>query len=93
MEFCFDSHNIPYPNRSGWNDPETDAWLHAGRVALRDDERARNYALVQEKVTGEYLYIPVVNLPGFEVTNTRLKGSRPHMQYAHTFYKGLDLYK
>jgi peptide/nickel transport system substrate-binding protein len=93
MEFSFDSHNIPYPNRSGWNDPETEEWLHAGRVALREDDRARNYALVQEKVTGEYLYMPVVNLPTFEVTNRRLHGSRPHMLYAHAFYKGLDLYK
>jgi peptide/nickel transport system substrate-binding protein len=93
MEFCFESRYIPYPNRSNWNDPETDAWLHAGRVALRDDERARNYALVQEKVTAEYLYMPVLNLPTFEVTNRRLKGTRPHMLYAHAFYKGLDLYK
>jgi peptide/nickel transport system substrate-binding protein len=93
MAFCFDSHNIPLPNRSNWNDAETDAWLHAGRVALQDDDRARNYALVQEKVTAEHLFMPVVNLPGFEVTNQRLKGARPHMAYAHTFYKGLDLYK
>jgi peptide/nickel transport system substrate-binding protein len=57
------------------------------------DERARNYALVQEKVTAEHLYMPVVNLPTFEVTNTRLKGTRPHMLYGHAFYKGLDLYK
>ena len=93
MEFCFDSHNIPAPNYSNWNDPQTDAWLHAGRVALRDDERARNYALVQEKVTAEYLFMPVLNIPIFEVANKQLKGTRPHMLYAHTFYKGLDLYK
>jgi peptide/nickel transport system substrate-binding protein len=93
MEFCFDSHNIPYPNRSNWNNAETDAWLHAGRVALQDDDRARNYALVQAKVTAEHLFMPVVNLPSFEVTNKRLKGTRPHMQYGHTYYKGLDLYK
>jgi peptide/nickel transport system substrate-binding protein len=93
MELCFDSHNIPVPNYSNWNDAETDAWLHAGRTALRDDERARNYALVQEKVTAEYLYMPVLNIPTFEVTNTRLKGTRPHMAYGHAFYKGLDLYK
>jgi peptide/nickel transport system substrate-binding protein len=93
MDYCFDSHNIPTPNLSNWNDPETDAWLHAGRVALRDDERARNYALVQEKVTAEYLLVPVLNFPNFEVTNKRLKGTRPHTLYSHTFYKGLDLNK
>ncbi|HME20937.1 MAG TPA: ABC transporter substrate-binding protein [Acetobacteraceae bacterium] len=93
MEFCFDSHNIPVPNRSNWNDAETDAWLHAGSTALRDDERARNYALVQQKVTAEHLIMPVLNLPQYEVTNMRLKGARPHMLYSHTFYKGLDLYK
>lgn len=93
MELCFDSHNIPGPNYANWNDPETDAWLHAGRVALRDDERTRNYALVQEKVTAEYLFMPVLNIPGFEVTSARLQGTRPHMLYGHSFYKGLDLYK
>ena len=60
---------------------------------MRDDERARNYALVQEKVTAEHLLMPVLNFPTFEVTNKRLKGSRPHMLYAHALYKGLDLYK
>jgi hypothetical protein len=60
---------------------------------LGDDERGKNYALVQEKVTNQYLFMPVLNIPAFEVTNTHLKGTRPHMLYAHTFYKGLDLYK
>ena len=92
MEFLFDSHNIPVPNRSNWKDAETDAWLHAGSTALRDDERTRNYALVQEKVTAEQLLMPVLNVQQYEVTNTRLKGTRPHMLW-HTFYKGLDLYK
>jgi peptide/nickel transport system substrate-binding protein len=44
-------------------------------------------------MTAEYLYMPVLNLQVFEVTNNRLKGTRPHMLYGHTFYKGLDLYK
>jgi peptide/nickel transport system substrate-binding protein len=93
MENFFDSHNIPVPNRASWKDAETDAWLQAGKAALRDDERARNYALVQEKVTTEHVFMPVVNLPLYLVTNTRLKGARPHMLLGNTFYKGLDLSK
>ena len=47
---------------------------------------------MQEKVTAEQLLMPVLNVQQYEVTNTRLKGTRPHMLW-HTFYKGLDLYK
>ena len=44
---------------------------------------------MQEKVTAEQLLMPVFNVQQYEVTNTRLKGTRPHMLW-HTFYKGLE---
>jgi peptide/nickel transport system substrate-binding protein len=77
-----------------WKDEETDQLLRAAKAALRDDDRARNYALVQEKVMAEHLWIPVLHYPAlYQVTNMRLKGTRPHMLYGQTFYKGLDLSK
>ena len=92
MDFYFDSHNIPVPNRMNWKDEATDQWLQAAKAALSDEDRARNYALVQEKVMAEHLWIPVLHYPVlYQVTNTRLKGTRPHMLYGSTFYKGLDL--
>ncbi len=91
MNIYFDSRNIPTPNRMNWKDAETDEWLKAGRAALNDADRAKAYALVQEKVMGEHLWMPVLNINMHEVTNKKLKGLRPHMIYQNTFYKGLDV--
>ena len=46
--------------------------------------------MVQQKVTREHLWIPVLNINMHQVTNKKLKGARPHMIYQNTFYKGLD---
>ena len=90
MNLYFDSKNIPTPNRMNWKDPETDEWLRLGRAALTDADRAKYYMLVQKKVADEHLWIPVINVSMYLVTNKKLKGARPHMLYQNTFYKGLD---
>ena len=90
MNIYFDSANIPTPNRMNWKDAETDAWLKQGRAALTPEERARAYALVQQRVMNEHLWMPVLNINMHEVSNRKLKGMRPHMIYQNTFYKGLD---
>jgi peptide/nickel transport system substrate-binding protein len=90
MNIYFNSKNIPTPNRMNWNDPETDEWLRLGRSALTEADRAKYYAMVQQKVTREHLWIPVLNINMHQVTNKKLKGARPHMIYQNTFYKGLD---
>ena len=91
MNVYFDSRNIPTPNRMNWKDERTDQWLNLGRVALTPESRAKNFALVQERVMSEHLWMPVLNINLHLVTNQKLKGARPHMLYANTFYKGLDL--
>jgi peptide/nickel transport system substrate-binding protein len=91
MNIYFDSRNVPTPNRMNWKDAETDKWLMLGRTALTADDRAKAYALVQQKVMAEHLWMPVLNVNLYLVTNKKLKGARPHMLYANTFYKGLDL--
>ena len=91
MNIYFNSKNIPTPNRMNWNDPETDEWLRLGRSALTEADRAKYYAMVQQKVTREHLWIPVLNINMHQVTNKKVKGARPHMIYQNTFYKGLDV--
>jgi peptide/nickel transport system substrate-binding protein len=90
MNIYFDSRNIPTPNRMNWKDVETDEWLKQGRGALTDAERAKSYALVQQKVMQEHLWIPVLNINMHQVANKKIKDARPHMLYQNTFYKGLD---
>jgi len=91
MSLYFDSRNIPTPNRMNWKDPRTDELLNAGKAALTDQDRMKNFQAVQEIVTNEFLWIPVLNIDMHMVTSKRLKGARPHMLYQNTFYKGLDL--
>src|SRR5436853_120260 len=78
------------PNRMNWKDAETDLWLKQGRAALTPEDRAKAYALVQQKAMREHLWMPVLNINMHEVSNKKLKGMRPHMIYQNTFYKGLD---
>jgi peptide/nickel transport system substrate-binding protein len=90
MNIYFDSRNIPTPNRMNWKDAETDDWLRMGRAALSEADRFKYYELVQKKVTAEALWMPVLNINMYEVTNKKVKGMRPHMIYQNTFYKALD---
>jgi peptide/nickel transport system substrate-binding protein len=90
MNIYFDSRNIPTPNRMNWKDAETDDWLKQGRAALTEADRAKYYALVQQKVTQEHLWMPVMNVAMYTTSSKKLKGVRPHILYQNTFYKGLD---
>ena len=90
LNFYFDSKNIPAPNRMNWKDEKTDEYLKMGRAALTDAERAKYYALAQQRVTEEHLWMPVMNIDMYVTSLKKLKGVRPHMLYQNTFYKGLD---
>ncbi len=91
MNIYFDSANIPTPNRMNWKNADTDEWLKQGRMALTADARAKYYAMVQQQATTEHLWMPVLNINMYEVTNKKVKGMRTHMIYQNTFYKGLDV--
>jgi peptide/nickel transport system substrate-binding protein len=90
LNFYFDSRNMPAPNRMNWNDAKTDEYLKMGRAALTDADRAKYYALAQQRVTEEHLWMPVMNVAMYTTSLKKLKGVRPHMLYQNTFYKGLD---
>jgi peptide/nickel transport system substrate-binding protein len=90
LNFYFDSKNIPAPNRMNWNDAKTDEYLKMGRASITDADRARYYALAQQRVTEEHLWMPVMNVAMYTTSLKKLKGVRPHMLYQNTFYKGLD---
>jgi len=90
LNFYFNSYSMPAPNRMNWNDPFTDENLRLARAALSDADRFRHLALVQQRITEEHLWMPVMNVAMYLVTTKRIKGARPHMLYQNTFYKGLD---
>lgn len=91
LNLYFDSRNIPAPNRFNWKDPRTDELLSAGRRALTPEDRGKAYMEAQEVVMKEHLMMPVLDITIHEVSNKRLKGTRPHMLYNSTIYKALDL--
>lgn len=90
MSLYFDSKNIPSPNRMNWKDEKTDEWLRLAKAALTPEARRENFGLVQERVTSEHLWMPVLNIQMHMVANKKLKNVRPHMLYANALYKGLD---
>ncbi len=90
LNFYFDSRNMPAPNRMNWNDAKTDEYLKKGRASLTDADRTKYYALAQQRVTEEHLWMPVMNIAMYTTSLKKLKGVRPHMLYQNTFYKGLD---
>lgn len=91
MNFYFDSNNIPVPNRMNYKDAETDELLRLGRIATNDADRAKAFGAVQDRVTKEHLWIPVMNVNMYMTANKKVKGARAHMLFQNTFYKGLDL--
>jgi peptide/nickel transport system substrate-binding protein len=90
LNFYFDSKNMPAPNRMNWNDAKTDEYLKMGRASLTDADRTKYYALAQQRVTEEHLWMPVMNIAMYTTSLKKLKGVRPHMLFQNTFYKGLD---
>jgi peptide/nickel transport system substrate-binding protein len=74
-----------------WKDAATDAAIAKGRTALNDADRAKGYQLAQELVMREHLWIPVMTTKMYQTTTKKIKGSRAHMLFQYTFYKGLDL--
>ena len=90
LNFYFDSKNMPAPNRMNWNDAKTDEYLKMGRASLTEADRTKYYALAQQRVTAEHLWMPVMNVAMYTTSLKKLKGVRPHMLYQNTFYKGLD---
>jgi len=85
------SENIPVPNNMMWKDAETDAWLDAARQATDPKVRADNYAKVQQKVSENAVWIPLVYDNIFLVSNKKLKGINTHAIFTSPIYKGLDL--
>jgi peptide/nickel transport system substrate-binding protein len=68
-----------------------DEWPKRGRFALTEADCAKYYALAQQRVMKEHLWIPVLNINMDQVANKKIKNARPHMLYQNTFYKGLDV--
>jgi len=91
LRLYFHSTNMPAPNRMNWNDPTTDAALDRGTTALDDATRMAAFAEVQQIVTRNALWTPLVHQGLTLVANKRVKGVRAHHVYGSLIYKGLDL--
>lgn len=91
MSLYFHSANRPTPNRMNWEDKDTDAWIEAGKAALTSEDRARYFGMVQERVTGAALWLPLVHDNIQLIANKKVRGVKAHGFYGHAIYKGLDL--
>ena len=74
LNFYFDSRNMPAPNRMNWNDPQTDDYLRKGKASLSDADRAKYYALAQQRVTEEHLWMPVMNVGMYTTSQQEAEG-------------------
>ena len=91
MYLYYHSKNRPVPNRSMWADAETDRLLEAGRHAVSDEDRERNFKEVQRKMHDEALMIPSAHSRLFLVARKSIKNVRSHGIYSAALYKGLDV--
>ena len=74
LNFYFDSKNMPAPNRMNWNDAKTDEYLKMGRASLTEADRTKYYALAQQRVTDEHLWMPVMNIAMYTTSLEEAEG-------------------
>lgn len=89
---AFHSKNIGSSNRTGWSDPETDRLLDAARQSLSDQERAKLYREVQERLLAAQPVIPLYNDQRQTFYNkSMVKGVKSFGTYGVMLYKALDI--
>ncbi len=91
LNLYWHSRNRPTPNRMNWANPQTDAWLEAGRSALDPAERARNAALVQRQLAEQAPWLTVARTSLTLFSSNRVQGVRAHGLYGAGLYKLLDV--
>jgi glutathione transport system substrate-binding protein len=91
LSLYFASTNTPTPNRMNWKDADTDRWLIEGRTALDPAARQAALAHVQERVTENNVWIPLVREQLWLASSRRTQGARAHGIYGVGIYKGLDI--
>lgn len=91
LNLYFNSANAPTPNRMNWKDPETDQWLLQARTSLDPEQKRQALARVQEKLTENSVWIPLVREQLWVASARRVQGVRAHGIYGIGVYKGLDI--
>jgi peptide/nickel transport system substrate-binding protein len=91
LNLYFISANTPTPNRMNWKDAQTDAWLAEARMATDPVVRAKALADVQERLTDNSVWIPLVREQLWVASSARTQGARAHGIYGVGIYKGLDI--
>jgi len=64
-------------NRGRYSNAEVDAWLDAAAVSENITERKRLYALIQQQMAADQIYIPLWYDAVVAVSNNRLQGFTP----------------
>ena len=91
LNLYFQSSATPTPNRMNWKDADTDIWLTQARTATDPAVRAVALANVQEKITENSVWIPLVREQLWVASSARTQGVRAHGLYGIGIYKGLDI--
>jgi ABC-type transport system substrate-binding protein len=91
LNLYFQSASTPTPNRMNWKDKDTDAWLLEARTSTDPETRAQALANVQEKITQNNVWIPLVREQLWVASSARTQGARAHGLYGIGIYKGLDI--
>ncbi len=64
-------------NRGRYSNPEVDAWLDQASLSENQDERQQLYALVQQQMAADQVYIPLWYDAVVAVSGQRLQGFQP----------------
>jgi peptide/nickel transport system substrate-binding protein len=91
LNLYFQSTGTPTPNRMNWKDGDTDKWLLESRSSTDPVVRAQALANVQEKITENNVWIPLVREQLWVASSARTQGVRAHGLYGIGIYKGLDI--
>jgi peptide/nickel transport system substrate-binding protein len=91
LNLYFQSTGTPTPNRMNWKDGDTDKWLLESRSSTDPVARAQALANVQEKITENNVWIPLVREQLWVASSARTQGVRAHGLYGIGIYKGLDI--
>ncbi len=91
LNLYFQSANTPTPNRMNWKDAQTDTWLQQARTSVDPGARQAALADVQERLTENSVWIPLVREQLWLASSKRTIGARAHGIYGVGLYKGLDI--
>lgn len=87
------TNNLPYPNRQGYSNPQTDAWMEEAKTTMDETKRKELYDKIQKECMETAMFIPMYNRNGFIVYNSRVKNFKSHPTIVEGMPKLIDVEK